>query len=233
MRYWTQLATEQFPPADLVRQAVETERWGFDGTCLSDHFQPWWEPGESAQAWTVLGAIGQATDSLPLGTGVTAPIYRSAFGPRAARIAARWGDGLWTLGDPEQTPELIDVYKGACEDAGKEPGEVILQVGFSWAEDDDTALAGATVWKATQPPEYYREDWSDPAEMQRKAQNEISDDEFKESYIVSSDPAVHTERVRELEKLGATIVCLQNGSGADPHGALRVYGEQVLPRLRA
>ena len=160
------------------------------------------------------------------------PIYISAFGPRAAKIAARWGDGLWTLGDPEQVTDLIDVYKGACEDAGKEPGEIILQAGFSWAEDDDAALAGATVWKATQPPEYYREDHSDPAEMQRKAQAEISDEEFTEGYIVSSDPSVHVERIRELEQLGATVVCLQNGSGADPHGALRVYGEQVLPVLR-
>ena len=68
--------------------------------------------------------------------------------------------------------------------------------------------------------------------MQSKAQDEISDEEFKEGYIVSSDPSVHVERIREIEKLGATIVCLQNGSGADPHGALRVYGEQVLPVLR-
>jgi len=88
------------------------------------------------------------------------------------------------------------------------------------------------VWKATLPPEYFREDWSDPVEMQRKAQAEISDDEFKEGYIVSSDPSVHADRVREIERLGATVVCLQNGSGADPHGALRVYGEQVLPTLR-
>ncbi|MDQ3720843.1 MAG: TIGR03557 family F420-dependent LLM class oxidoreductase [Actinomycetota bacterium] len=323
-RYWTQLATEMFPPADLVHQAVESERWGFDATCLSDHFQPWWEPGESSQAWTVLGAIGQATEKLPLGTGFTtpvhryhpavtaqafatlesmfpgrafvgigsgealnetpcgmdwppvgeqvdrmeealeiisrlfdgerldhdgphfrtkrallhtrgerrAPIYVSAFGPRAAKVAARWGDGLWTLADPEQAPDLIDVYRGACEDAGHEPGEIILQMGFSWAADDDTALAGSTVWKATLPPEYFRDDWSDPVEMQRKAQAEISDDEFKEGYIVSSDPSVHADRVREVESLGATVVCLQNGSGADPHGALRVYGEQVLPSLR-
>ncbi len=160
------------------------------------------------------------------------PIYISAFGPRAAKVAARWGDGLWTLADPEQAPELIDVYRGACEEAGHEPGEIILQVGFSWAEDDDTALEGSRVWKATLPPEYFREDWSDPVEMQRKAQAEISDDEFKEGYIVSSDPSVHADRVREVEQLGATVVCLQNGSGADPHGALRVYGEQVLPALR-
>jgi coenzyme F420-dependent glucose-6-phosphate dehydrogenase len=50
---------------------------------------------------------------------------------------------------------------------------------------------------------------------------------------VSSDPAQHAERVREIERLGATIVCLQNASGAAPENALRVYGEQVLPVLRA
>lgn len=40
------------------------------------------------------------------------------------------------------------------------------------------------------------------------------------------------ERVREIEKMGPTVVCLQNASGSDPHAALQVYGEQVLPRLR-
>lgn len=32
--------------------------------------------------------------------------------------------------------------------------------------------------------------------------------------------------------MGATIVCLQNASGAEPVAALRVYGEEVLPALR-
>ena len=40
------------------------------------------------------------------------------------------------------------------------------------------------------------------------------------------------EKVRALEQLGATIVCLQNMSGADPLGTIRVYGEEVLPALR-
>jgi coenzyme F420-dependent glucose-6-phosphate dehydrogenase len=68
--------------------------------------------------------------------------------------------------------------------------------------------------------------------MYEKAEQEISDEEFKESYIVSSNPDHHAERVREIEEMGATVVCLQNASGADPHGALRVYGEKVLPALR-
>jgi coenzyme F420-dependent glucose-6-phosphate dehydrogenase len=324
MRYWVQLATEQFPPSELVDQAVEAERAGFDGLNVSDHFQPWWEPGHSGQAWALLGAIGQATEGIEVGTGVTAPVHRyhpavvaqfgatlqelfpgraflgigsgeslnespagmdwpdtaeqvrrmeealdvidqlldgrrvdhdgrffrtkraylhtrgperpplyvSAFGPDAAGVAARFGDGLWTLADPESAPDLIEVYRRECEAAGKEPGEIILQTGFSWARDDDAALEGARVWKATQPPEYFTEDWHDPKEMYEHAEAEVSDEEFMESYIVGSDPDFHVERIRAVERLGATIVCLQNGSGADPVGALRTYGERVLPALK-
>jgi len=117
-------------------------------------------------------------------------------------------------------------------DAGKPPGEIILQAGFSWAEDDDTALEAARVRKAAQIPEYFTDDWSDPQAMYRNAEEQLSDDEFKSSFIISSDPDHHVERVREVEQLGATIVCLQNTSGADPLGALRLYGERVLPALR-
>jgi coenzyme F420-dependent glucose-6-phosphate dehydrogenase len=324
MRYWVQLATEQFPPSELVEQAVEAERAGFDGLNVSDHFQPWWEPGHSGQAWALLGAIGQATDAIAVGTGVTAPVHRyhpavvaqfgatlqelfpgrgflgigsgeslnespagmdwpdtgeqvrrmeealdiidrlldgervdheghffqtkgaylhtrgserppvyvSAFGPDAAGVAARFGDGLWTLADPESAPDLIESYKSEREAAGKEPGEIILQAGFSWAGDDDAALEGARVWKATQPEEYFTDDWHDPRQMYEKAEREVTDEEFKQSYIIGADPELHVERVREIERLGATIVCLQNGSGADPLGALRTYAEHVLPALK-
>jgi coenzyme F420-dependent glucose-6-phosphate dehydrogenase len=324
MNHWVQLATEQFPPSELVEQAIEAERAGFDAVNVSDHFQPWWEPGHSGQAWTLLGAICHATERIGVGTGVTAPVYRynpavvaqfaatveelspgrgflgigsgealnevpcgmawpdtgeqvrrmeealeiigrlldgqrvdhhgqffrtrgaylhtrgerrppvyvSAFGPDAAGVAARCGDGLWTLADPESAPELIDAYRSACEDAGKEPGEIILQTGFSWAEDDEAALEGARVWKATQPQEYFTEDWHDPKAMFEKADREVSDEEFKQSYIIGSDAEQHVERIREVEELGATIVCLQNASGADPLGALRTYGERVLPALK-
>jgi coenzyme F420-dependent glucose-6-phosphate dehydrogenase len=113
-----------------------------------------------------------------------------------------------------------------------DPGEIILQGGFSWADEDEAALDGARVWKAAQPGEYFSEDWHDPAEMHAQAAAEISDEQFCQSYIISSDPDEHAERVREIEKMGPTVVCLQNASGSDPHAALQVYGDKVLPRLR-
>jgi coenzyme F420-dependent glucose-6-phosphate dehydrogenase len=136
------------------------------------------------------------------------------------------------MGDPEMAPDVIDAYRGACEDSGREPGEIILQAGFSWAEDDAAALEGARVWKSTQVPEYFTDDWHDPRAMYENAEQQVSDDEFMESYIVASDPERHVERIREIERLGATVVCPQNGSGAAPGRALEVYGESVLPALR-
>ena len=323
-KYWTQLATEQFPPSSIVRQARAAEQAGFEAVNVSDHFQPWWEPGHSGHAWVMLGAIAEATQLVRIGTGVTAPVHRhhpglvaqafatleelapgrafvgigsgeslnesplgmdwppvaeqiarmdealeiidrlfegerldfegdyfttkrallhtlperrpeiyiSAFGPRAARVAARRGDGVWTLADPENAPEVIEAYRSERESLGKDTGEIILQTGFSWAEDDDSALEGCRVWKCAQPDEYYTDDWHDPRDMQRHAEERIPDDEFLEAYIVSSDPEVHAARIREVEELGATVVCLQNASGIDPVAAFGVYGEQVLPALR-
>src|SRR3954468_6024789 len=72
-RYFFQASQEHFPPEDLLRQAVEAEQRGFDGIASSDHLQPWWEGGQSAHTWPWLGAAGQATRTILLGTGVTPP----------------------------------------------------------------------------------------------------------------------------------------------------------------
>jgi coenzyme F420-dependent glucose-6-phosphate dehydrogenase len=66
------------------------------------------------------------------------PIYMSAFGPQAAEIAGRLADGVWTLADPQKAPAVIAAYRRAAENAGREPGEIVLQGLASWAQDDDS-----------------------------------------------------------------------------------------------
>src|SRR6201746_1969755 len=73
MRYLHFCAHEQFPPDQLLRQAIEAEQAGFDGIGCSDHLQPWWDGGEAGNAWVWLGAAAQATERVLLGTGVTPP----------------------------------------------------------------------------------------------------------------------------------------------------------------
>jgi coenzyme F420-dependent glucose-6-phosphate dehydrogenase len=160
-------------------------------------------------------------------------LYVSAFGPQAARVAGKYGDGLWTLPDPDSAPEIIDAYREACAKNGKEEGEIIVQAGFHLADDEQRAIEGARHWKATQLPEVYKDDFADPAAMLARAEEKVSDEEFAhEGFLVGADAGEHVERIREMESLGATVVCLQLIGKADPMGSIRRYGEEVLPRLR-
>src|SRR5581483_2657045 len=153
------------------------------------------------------------------------PLYVSAFFEGAAQVAAKHADGVWPLGDPESASRVIDRYHAS---GGK--GEVILQALVSWAETDEEALEGARVWKGAQPTEYYVEDWHDPQKMYEHAEQTISDEEYKEKAIISADPDAHVRKLREIAELGATSIAIMNCSGADPEGAIRTYGEHVLPK---
>jgi coenzyme F420-dependent glucose-6-phosphate dehydrogenase len=160
-------------------------------------------------------------------------LYVSAFGPKAAAIAGKWGDGVWTLGDPEKAPIVVEAYRKACADNGREPGEIIVQSGFHLADDEQAAIAATKKWKATQLPESYLRDLHDPAEMFAKADAQMPDEEFaKEGFIVASDPEEHISRIREMEALEATVVCLQGIGDLDPIGSIERYGREVLPALR-
>jgi coenzyme F420-dependent glucose-6-phosphate dehydrogenase len=160
------------------------------------------------------------------------PVYLSAFHEGAARLAGRLADGIWTLGDPRTAPKLIAAYKDSCEEHGREPGEIVVQGVFSFAATDEQALESAREWKGTQVDEHYTGDVHDPARIYRNGEEQVPDAMFAKQVIASADPDHHVTRIKALEKLGATVVALMNVSGADPHAALRVYGEQVLPKLR-
>jgi coenzyme F420-dependent glucose-6-phosphate dehydrogenase len=160
------------------------------------------------------------------------PIYMSAFGEQAAEVAGRVADGVWTLADPRQAPAVIGAYRRSCEAAGREPGEIILQGMFSWAaEDDDTAYESSKEWKGTQVDQHYTDPIYDPAEIQRNGED-VSDTMWKAAGAISADPKSHVRMVKMIREMGATAVVMMNTSGADPEGALRMYGEHVLPEVR-
>jgi coenzyme F420-dependent glucose-6-phosphate dehydrogenase len=327
--YWVALAHERFQPDDLLEQAQEAEKAGFDGVVCSDHLAPWWTaqtaPTSSGNAWVWLGAVAHATTRATIGPAVTSivhrynpvvvaqqiatlgilapgrvmlgvgsgeamnevpagmqwpsteeqlarteealtiitrlldgetvdfdgrffktkgavlyarperrpPVYLSAFHEGAADLAGRVADGVWTLGDPRQAPQVIGVYKHACGEANREIGTVVVQSVFSYAADDDKALEAAREWKGTMVDRHYTDDVHDPAEIYRNGEDEVPDEMFTKQVVCSSDPETHAKRIKLIEKLGADVMVLMNVSGADPHAALRFYGEQVLPRLRS
>lgn len=95
------LMSEEHGPAALVRNAVRAEAAGFDFAAISDHFLPWIEEqGHAPLAWTVLGAIAQATDRIGLMTAVTCPTirYHPAIVAQGAATLGLLSDRRFTLG---------------------------------------------------------------------------------------------------------------------------------------
>jgi G6PDH family F420-dependent oxidoreductase len=102
MRIGYAMSSEELAPGAMLRAAIRAEEVGFRTAWVSDHFHPWISAqGESPFVWTMLGAIGAATDELRVGTGVTCPtirIHPAIIAQAAATTAALVGDGRFFLG---------------------------------------------------------------------------------------------------------------------------------------
>src|SRR5215211_6799626 len=95
------LSSEEHGPNDLVAFARRAEEIGFEFVMISDHFHPWTDAqGQSPFVWTVIGAIGQATERVRIGTGVTCPLIRihPAIIAHASATSGALTDGRFFLG---------------------------------------------------------------------------------------------------------------------------------------
>ncbi len=95
------LSSEKYPPLDLVCYAKQAEDAGFDYAMISDHFHPWTSrEGNSPFVWGTIGGISQATERIPIATGVTCPTFRvhPAIIAHAAATAASMLPGRFILG---------------------------------------------------------------------------------------------------------------------------------------
>ncbi len=70
-------SAEQFGPRELLSFSIEAEECGFDSVWISDHFQPWRHTdGHAPFAFAWLGALGERTERVLLGTSVLTPTFR-------------------------------------------------------------------------------------------------------------------------------------------------------------
>ncbi|HEY7347765.1 MAG TPA: glucose-6-phosphate dehydrogenase (coenzyme-F420) [Ktedonobacterales bacterium] len=70
-------SAEQFGPRQLLDFSIQAEQLGFDSVWISDHFQPWRHTdGHAPFALSWLGALGQRTERILMGTSVLTPTFR-------------------------------------------------------------------------------------------------------------------------------------------------------------
>ncbi|MEZ3161909.1 glucose-6-phosphate dehydrogenase (coenzyme-F420) [Microbacterium sp. BWT-B31] len=164
------------------------------------------------------------------------PIYIGAAGPAATRLAGRIANGFITTSGkkPElYTDTLMPALNEGIEKAGRSPDAIdtLMEVKVSFAPTLEEALEKTRFWAplALSPEEKMGVD--DPIDMQRLGE-QLPIERAASRFIVSTDPDEHVERIAEYVHLGFRHLVFHD-PGADQAAFLRMYGAEILPRLRA
>ncbi|MFN8017965.1 MAG: TIGR03557 family F420-dependent LLM class oxidoreductase [Acidimicrobiales bacterium] len=201
---------DRWPPADerlaRMEEAVELMRRLWRGDEVT--FEGRWYQAESARLWT--------RPSSPV------PVYVSAFGEKAAKVAARIGDGLITTGPAS---DIVATYR----DAGG-TGPAIAATKVCFAEDEGQARRFVhRLWPSSGLPGQLAQELRTPAVFEQAC--ELVDEETAVGATpVGPDPEVHVAGIRTYLDAGFDQVYVHQ-IGPDQARFLRFFRDEVLPRL--
>jgi coenzyme F420-dependent glucose-6-phosphate dehydrogenase len=163
------------------------------------------------------------------------PLWLAASGPAATRFAGRAGDGYITTSgkDPAlYTDTLLPAVTEGAEKAGRQVAdlEMMIEVKVSFDHDRDAAMAATHFWGALGLTPEQKQGVEDPVEMQRLA-DALSVEQTAKRFIVSTDPDEHVQKIKTYLDLGFNHLVF-HAPGPDQAKFLKLYGEEILPRLR-
>jgi coenzyme F420-dependent glucose-6-phosphate dehydrogenase len=163
------------------------------------------------------------------------PLYIAASGPAAARLAGRIADGFITTSGkaPELYAEkLLPAVREGAEKEGRSMDEIELTIEMkvSFDPDRERAMEDTRNWGALALTPEEKVGVDDPMEMQRLA-DALTAERAASRFIVSDDPDTQVEAIKPYLDLGFTHLDF-HFPGEDQERALRLYADEVLPRLR-
>ena len=158
------------------------------------------------------------------------PVLAAANGRKSMRLAGQYGDGLIT--DPLTWKQHKAEWESGARDAGKNPSEMpVLVEQYVVVGNEAEAREAAELWRFGPKAFKGYYDITDPAEIQRRAEAEISLDKIISEWPVGTDPGKHVATIQALFDSGASIVNIHAGQ-TDQKKVIDFYGRRVLPRLK-
>src|SRR6266851_5194026 len=240
LRLGYKASAEQFGPRKLLDFAVAAEENGFESVFVSDHFQPWrHSDGHSPFALAWLAATGERTKRVVLGTSVVTPTFRyhpaivaQAFGTLGSLFPGRVILGVGTgehlnegaLGIP--WPENKERFARLREAIRLDR---MIEVKVSYDTDRSRAMEDTKIWAALALPAEAKAGVDDPREMERLARG--VEDVAHRRWLVSNDADEHIEQLKPYIELGFNHLVF-HAPVDDQLRFLKLYGSQILPRLR-
>lgn len=165
----------------------------------------------------------------------TVPLYLAGSGPAATRFAGRVGDGYITTSgkDPAlYTDLLLPAVREGADKAGRSVADLdmMIEVKVSFDRSLEDAMAATRFWGALGLSAEQKAGVEDPVEMQRLA-DALTVEQTAKRFIVSTDPDEHVAAISRYVDLGFTHLVF-HAPGPDQEKFLRLYGSEILPRLR-
>ncbi|MEV4258950.1 TIGR03557 family F420-dependent LLM class oxidoreductase [Spirillospora sp. NPDC049652] len=148
----------------------------------------------------------------------------AAGGPRAARLAAEHGDGLFAT---EPDPSLAEAYR-----AHGGSGPHYAEMPMSWASDEETAVKAVH-----RLGRWSTGGWPVMAELPNPpsfaaASETVREDDMREAMPCGPDVSRYLSSAQSYVDAGADHLVMQNW-GPDPEGFMEFYRSELDERLRA
>lgn len=164
------------------------------------------------------------------------PIYVAAAGPTAATLAGKVAAGfICTSGKaPALYREtLLPNVSAGLEASGRAADSIdrMIEVKVSFDTDKQRALEDTRHWAALALSAEEKTSVEDPLEMERLA-DALPLERAASRWIVSNDPDEQVERIRPYVELGFRHLVF-HAPGPDQARFIKLYAEQVIPKLRA
>jgi coenzyme F420-dependent glucose-6-phosphate dehydrogenase len=163
------------------------------------------------------------------------PIWVAASGPLAAQMAGQVAEGfICTSGKAPSlySEQLVPKVEEGAARRGRDASTIerMIEVKVSFDTDATQAKELTRHWAALALSPEEKVGVEDPVEMERLA-DALPLDRAASRWIVSSDPDEQVEKIRPYVELGFRHLVF-HAPGPDQARFLKLYADQVLPRLR-
>ena len=167
---------------------------------------------------------------------VPVPLYIAGAGPFMAKLAGLEADGFictsgkkWELYTETLLPNLAAGLAASGRAAAGYDRLIEMKVSFD--TDAARALSDTKFWGALALTPQEKTDVEDPIQMERLA-DALPVERTASRWIVTTDPAEMVERIGKYVDLGFNHLVF-HAPGPDQARFIRLFGERVLPLLRA
>jgi coenzyme F420-dependent glucose-6-phosphate dehydrogenase len=160
----------------------------------------------------------------------------AASGPAATRLTGRVADGFICTSGKPRTLYLDTLLPALAEGAAKSDRtiddlDLMIEMKVSFDHDLSRAREDTKYWAALALSQDEKVNVEDPLEMERLADS-LSTERAESRWIVSDDPDQHVSAIQEYLDMGFRHLVF-HAPGPDQARFLRLYGEEILPRLRS